>query len=102
MQDIPKMVNDLWEKGLEAKNKGLKEKAMKQFLNYYDTLKIYQKLYNLNSSHVILAIRFAEVTREIRELIQDEDYLRLTILPRQGIAEIRAAMGFPTVLSRHF
>jgi len=59
-------------------------------------------LFNLSSSHQILAIRFADVTREIRELIQDEDYLRMTILPQQGIAEIRAAMGFPTVLSRYF
>jgi hypothetical protein len=91
--NLPKIVVDMWENGLKAKEQGLKEEAMKEFLGYYDMLNIFLQSYNLPYSPEFLKTRQKAVEQEIRELMLDEDYLRATIIPEEGIREIKAAVG---------
>jgi len=95
-KDIPSNVLNLWEKGLVDKEQDNKEEAMKEFLSFFDLLSIFSQSYNLNYSKGLLQKRLNEVKNEIRELLLDKDYLRITVIPPEGITDLRTKIGLPS------
>lgn len=92
-KDIPNNVLNLWEKGLVNKEQDSKEDAMKEFLGFFDLLSIFSQSYNLNYFNKLLQKRLNEVKNEIQELLLDEDYLKITVFPQEGIDEIKTRIG---------
>ncbi len=90
--DIPRKVVKLWEKGLQAKERGQKEEAMKEFLGYYDMINFFLQS-DTSFSRELLKTHQEAVEKEIQELLLDEEYLKITTIPEEGIVEIKAAVG---------
>ena len=86
------LVQKTWRKGILAKGKGHKEKAMGYFLNCYDLLIMLENSLTTTMSPIMIKKRLAKVKQEIRLLLADEEYLQMTLIPEEGIAEIKAAV----------
>ena len=95
-KDISSNVLNFWERGLVNKENGDKVEAMKEFLDFYDLISIFSQSYNLGHSEKLLQKRLTEVKNEIRELLLDKDYLRITVIPPEGITDLRTKIGLPS------
>ncbi len=94
-KDISQAALKFWENGLAEKEKGHKEEAMKDFLAYYDMLTMFTQSFNTGISEELLRKRISEVETEIRELLTDEVYLKITQIPPEGIKELKSLFCSP-------
>lgn len=100
VQDLPQKVMEFWEKGQRALEQGEKDEAMGWFLGYYDLLTVFLPSFNLDISEELIRTRRSEVEKEIKTLFEDDEYLKTSSIPPEGIVDIKAALGMTEAVKR--